>query len=303
MITEEWLRKVDKEFDIKDIPFQSRVFLAIHKGYEEKLIPNRTIVGGLYGLFNSDKALSVNPDVEYIETWYSQRVPNDASLAVEIMPCVFFYKQTFWKLNFPIVYGRCKLDPVKCLRNMPDEVKKDLLEEPGDFIKWWKTAGEYAYGMQGFGVKEKNPYGLQLLSAGNQRICAIGALLQKEGHLNSGGNLICRDAVEIFLKSYLVFKGKIQNDSEASKKYSHAISKALRDCISVSNNQALWKSFESRLSLLPKVSGRYEEQQTVASILWDNYTLAVAIGAEILREVFQTRCFEEPRFTQVTRKP
>lgn len=283
MITEEWLKHLDKEFDEKEVPLASRLNKAIQRGYEEKLIVAPFLIGCTgWDFLNT---VHENPDVGIIRDWYDRRKPKDATSVVEIMPSVFFYKEVFWRLSFPVVYGRCQLQPCDSLKDMPDAVIKDLLEDKHeDFSEWWFLVADYAYSVSNFHAKQKNKYGLELFLAADQKIREVVPLLLKRPRPESGVNLICRDAVEVYLKAFLAFKGRIYDDA-GGKKYSHGLGALLLDCIKEGKNQSTWESFEPGLALLPDVSGRYQAQEVTPRTLWANYSLVVSIGAEILRDI------------------
>lgn len=268
MVSEDWLRKLNKEFRESGVEKRRRPWDAIRR-YETEF--NVSVD------FSSDLA-------KLIFEWFKLHSKPDAHQVGNLYDAVFFYDSEFWLVSIPIVFGTVKLNAIGSLSKMPEHIKKELISDNKqalDYMLFWADCVDYGMGLDDLKkTGSLNSYGMQLLMAGDQELRSATSILEQP-RPGFRAILTCRMAVEIFLKSFIALKEGLTK--KQAKEIGHDLNKGLNKFIEVSGYYH-WEAVRGKLSNFPSIDERYKEQDVPLNLLWDGFSIAQSLGAVIIRE-------------------
>lgn len=240
-----WLIKINEEFIKNEIPPQERPFEAISK-YSREFNVNI-----LMGFGNTEVT-------QKIFEWFNKNSRVGTQKLEPVFTGAFYYDQTFWRLEIPIILGRMAISPFDLLIDMPDIIKEQLKKNEqyhNKLHEYFVNCINYAFGKDN--LLEDNILSQKAKEFLNNAILhlngAISLILEKKVNYQSINSL--RFAVEIFMKFNLI---QIKNLEEKElKKLSHELPKIALECYKATNNET-YKSLSNKLSIFPPVSSRYD---------------------------------------------
>ena len=268
MVSEDWLRKLNKEFRKAGVEQRRRPWDAIRRYSTE---------------FNVSVDLSSDLAKRIFE-WFEANSKPGAHQVGSLYEAVYFYDSEFWSVSIPIVYGTVELNALKSLYQMPEHIKTELIsdnKQAWDYVVFWADCADYGLGLDD--LKKTgglDSYGMQLLVSGDQELRATTSIL-KQPRPYSRAILTCRMAVEIFLKSFIALKDGLTE--KQAKAIGHDLNKGLDKFIEVSGYDH-WEAVRGKLSKFPSINERYKEQEVPLNLLWDGFAMAQSLGAVVIRE-------------------
>lgn len=277
MVSEEWLRKLNKEFREAGVEQRRRPWDAIRRYSTE---------------FNVSVALSSDLAKRIFE-WFKAHSKPGAHQVGSLYEAVYFYDSEFWSVSIPIVYGTVELNALESLYQMPEHIKTDLISDnkrAWDYMVFWADCVDYGLGLDD--LKKTgglDSYGMKLLMSGDQELRAATSIL-KQPRPDSRTILTCRMAVEIFLKSFIALKDGLTE--KQAKAIGHDLNKALDKFIEVSGYNH-WEAARSKLSGFPSIHERYKKQEVPLNLLWDGFAMAQSLGAVTIREHTERNTLEK----------
>ena len=263
----EWLKKVNKQMRDAGIEQHKRPWEALSLYSNEFKIP---------------LAIS-SPVATEIFKWFE----TNSKPGVHKMGCQFqslyYYDTVFWPVKIPVIYGRIRLNALDCLK-MPDSTKSDFMSNARlaqEYVMFWADCVDYGCGIRELcGRQNLNPFGVQLMKAGDQDLRAAVSLLNEQ-HPRSRAILVCRMAIEIFLKAYLALKDSLTERD--AKQYNHDLEKCFDRFIQVSGHTKL-AIYRNTLQVFPPIATRYSEQSQPQETIWAGFALTQFVGSMIVRE-------------------
>ena len=112
MISEDWLKRINKEFQDKGVEQKKRPWEALRR---------YSIEFNAYIDFDSDIA-------KYIFNWFETRSKPGTHQIGSLYESVYFYDTQFWSVSIPLTMGREQPNPLDSLFQMPDVIKDELIE-------------------------------------------------------------------------------------------------------------------------------------------------------------------------------
>ncbi len=277
LVTEEWLKKLNKEFRESGVEQRRRPWEAVRRYSTE---------------FNT--SVSLFSDVaNHIFEWFESNSKPGAHEIGSMFESVYFYDTQFWAISVPIIYGAVKLNALESLYQMSGEMKKELIsdqKQAWDYVVYWADCVDYGLGFDDLKkTSGLDSYGMQLLKSGDQELRTSAAILN-QSRPDSRAIMTCRMAVEIFFKAYIALK-KGLSETEA-KSIGHDLNKGLDKFIEVSGFKN-WESIRNKLAQFPAINERYAEQDIPVDKLWDGFCVAQALGTVIIREYIERNTLEQ----------
>ncbi|MFZ2300839.1 MAG: hypothetical protein WAW10_03095 [Gallionella sp.] len=268
MVSEDWLRRLNKEFREAGVEQRRRPWDAIQRYSVEFNVP-----------VNLSSELA-----KQIFEWFEAHSKPGAHQLGSLFESVYFYDSEFWSVSIPIAYGTVELNAIKSLYQMPEQIKVELMsdnKQAWDYMVFWADCFDYGFGLDDLRTSSGlDSYGRQLLMSGDQELRAAVSIL-KQSRPDSRVILTCRMAVEIFFKSFIALKGKLTE--KQAKAIGHDLNRGLDKFIEVSG-YAHWEEVRSKLSNFPAIHERYNKQEVPLDLLWDGFAMAQSLGTVIIRE-------------------
>ena len=268
MVSEDWLIKLNEEFREAGIEQRRRPWDAIRRYSTE---------------FNVSIDLSSDLAKRIFE-WFEAHSKPGAHQIGSMYESVYFYDAQFWSVSIPIVYGTVKLNALESLYQMPENIKNEIMSDPKqawDYVAFWADCVDYGLGLDDLrNTSGLDNYGMQLLMSGDQELRAATSILNQH-RPDSRAILICRMAVEMFIKSYIALKEGLTE--KQAKSIGHDLNKGLDKFIEASGYDH-WEAVRGKLSVFPAIHERYKEQEISLNQLWDGFAIAQSIGSVIIRE-------------------
>lgn len=249
--------------------------------------------------FIKRRSIYSTKEEEYATQWMKERCKADIDSIKPMALLSFFYDTEFWKISIPLIYGQVKLNPLDSLTDMPDYLKKILsenLEDYDNFISLWIDAIDLTYGLQELRYQDKDEtkeFAKGLLLSGVQNLNAVTASLLFTESKNNQITMSLRIAIELFIKSYLIFKKDLRDDKDAQKKVGHDLKKGLNRIKKISPHLVI-DEYLSILDLLPDISKRYEPQDNNLGYIPICYQLALYLASIITRSMTDRNISNRP---------
>lgn len=268
MCDEKWLQQLNDEFreinlDPKQRPFEALRRLSIKKGISVH--------------FSSSVA-------QKIFNWFEKNTKPGIHNVGALFKSCYYFDATFWKITVPVIYGCCKLNALDAIEDMPESIKYSLISNQDslkDYTTFWSNCVDFGYGFDDMErTYKENSFGLELLKAAREELdSAISMLL--ESRINKRAMLASRNATEIFLKSYLALKDKL--NERGAKDISHDLEKSFDLFVEVSGDREL-NNLKSLVSLFPEICLRYKSQNHKTEDIWQAFAFAQRLAAYLTRE-------------------
>lgn len=268
MVTNEWLTRLNEEFRKSGIDQKRRPFEAIKRYSDE---------------FKTSVSLSSDVANNIFEYFEANSKPGIHAVG-SMYESIYFYDSVFWSISIPITYGAVEMNALNCLTEMPNQIKDAIMSESKsawDYMLFWADAVDYGMGVEE--VRERpglDPFGLQLLRAGDQELRSAVAMLRQH-RPDARAILPCRMAVEIFLKAFVALKAGL-TEKEA-RDLGHNLQKSFDRFMAISG-YTHWEKVKDKLALFPQIHERYSEQEMPLSRVWEGFTMAQSFGTLIIRE-------------------
>jgi hypothetical protein len=268
LVSEDWLKKLNKEFREARIEQRRRPWDAIRRYSTEFNVSVS---------FSSDLA-------KQIFKWFKVHSKPGAHQVGSLYESVYFYDAQFWSVSIPIIFGSVHLNAFEGLYQMPEIIKNEILSDQKqiwDYLGFWANCVDYGFGMDELRkTSGLDDYGMQLLASGDQELRAATSILNQH-RPDSRAILSCRMAVEIFFKSYIALK--VGLTEKQAKTISHDLNEGLEKVIEASGYDQ-WEALRGKLSIFPTIGERYQKQEISLNQLWNGYEMAQFIGTIIIRE-------------------
>ena len=267
MINEEWLKKTN--------------LLLREQGIEPRRRPLEAI--RMYAEQNKTSVSFSSPLARTIFDWFYDNTKPGSHNTGALYESVYFFDSSFWLIQIPLIYGRVELNPISSLKNIPDSLKNDLMNNPKsgwDYNFFWADCVDYGFGIDDlYKDKKLNRFGIQLLMAGDQELRAATALLIQD-RPQQRALLTCRMATELFIKSYIALKDQLSE--RQARSIGHDLFKAFDRFIEASGLKE-WIPLRDQLSVFPAVNERYSEHNCKLDKLWSGFSIAQSFGAITIR--------------------
>jgi hypothetical protein len=267
MNLEKWLEQTNLELREKRIEHKRRPWEAI-------------------GMYSRQFGVSVSLSsqiADQIFKWFEANSRPDAQSAGSLFESTYFYDAAFWVVSIPIVYGSVKMNALDSLSNMPIKIKSDLERDSKsvwNYLIYWADCIDYGMGIEDLrsssGLDE---FGRQLLLSGDAELRSAASLLLTKKS-NTRAILVCRMAVELFLKSYIAATRGLSK--KEAKSINHDLERAFDIFIEITGFSHLGQ-IRSKLSVFPPFDARYEDRQVSLQELWDGFALAQSAGVTLVR--------------------
>lgn len=240
-----WLIKINEEFIKNEIHPLERPFEAISK-YSREFNVNI-----LMGFGNTEVT-------QKIFDWFEKNSREGTQKLEPVFTGAFYYDQTFWRLEIPIILGQMAISPFDLLIDMPDIIKEQLKNNEqyhNKLHKYFVNCINYAFGKDNLladnilSQKSKEFLNNAILHLSG----AISLILEKKVNYQSINSL--RFAVEIFMKFNLIQKKNLEEKELIN--LGHNLPKIALECYKATNNDT-YKSLSNKLSIFPPVSSRYD---------------------------------------------
>ncbi len=263
----EWLAAANRRYAAEGLPHKTRPFRALSD----------------YTAENKCSLTFDHPIAKAMFEWFYAHSPPGAHHVGSIYEGVYYYDATFWPVSVPIIFGTVSVNALDCLITMPEQIKQQLSMSPGDassYAEHWINCMDYGYGHSDIEqMRELKPKTMSLLAAADGEIRgAASQLLEQRPNLKAKLNL--RMAVEIFLKALLV--EKLDLAEKDLKAISHNLSDAAKTCAEATEIDD-FATIQSRVSIFPSISSRYEAPDWPASAVWEAAALAQFTAAAVAR--------------------
>jgi hypothetical protein len=265
---DKWLQGMNAQLRAEDVAHRRRPFEAIQRYAVENKI-----------------SIDLFSDVgKHIFAWFRRNAPEGAHALGSAYESVYYFDSVFWVISIPMISGTVALDARNSIIAMPTLTKDALFENPNrswDYLIYWADCVDYGFGhaevLQNNNLDE---FGGRFYAAGDEELRAA-TLLLRQHRPQARALMNCRNATEMFFKSYLAFKGQL-TEKEAIQ-IGHNLKKALDKFIEVSGFQ-LWRSAETQLAVFPAISDRYDGLRATNADLATAFAFAQSVGAAVTRE-------------------
>lgn len=268
MISDDWIKNINREFRAEGIDQRRRPWEAIQHYSDE-----------------FEVSVGIPSDIsKAIFKWFETHAKPGIHQVGSLYEAVYYYDSQFWVISIPIVFGAVRLDPQNSLQQMPDTIKQEMMSDnrqAQDYLIYWADCLDYGMGMDELrNTKHMNEFGIQLLLSADQELKAATSMLSQHSP-GPRAILNCRMALEIFFKSYVALK-KGLTDNQA-RNMGHDLNKGLDMFIAASGLKD-WEGIRHLLQVFPKINERYKEQDISYQNLWNGYSLAHSVGSVVARE-------------------
>jgi len=267
LVSEDWLKRLNKEFRDAGVEQRRRPWDAIRRYSQEFNVSVD---------FSSDLA-------KKIFEWFEAHSKPGAHQIGSLYESVYFFDSQFWQVSIPIIFGSVQVNPLDSLYQMPIQLKQEFMsnrKQAWDYVVYWADCVDYGLGIDDLRETlslEEN--GIQFLMSADQELRAAVSILSQL-RPDSRAILTCRMAVEMFFKAYIALKQGLTE--RQAKSIGHDLNKGLDKFIEVSG-YSHWESIRNKLSIFPEIHDRYKEQDVTLGRLWGGFSLAQSIGALTIR--------------------
>jgi HEPN domain-containing protein len=199
---------------------------------------------------------------------------------------VFFYRDVFWRVAIPIVFGTRAINALDALRIMPAETKRQLsaqVNEIREYLRLWADCYDYDSGYQrSKSLVSKGSFVDEMIESTERELnSAVADLCQQRP--NSKARHSARDATEKALKALLGYHaGLTANEAKAS--FGHNLFKLTREVARQIPSSPLVE-VQKRLDVFAPYEDRYTSNSYTRLELWNAYRLGQSVAAEVVRVI------------------
>lgn len=264
---ETWLKSTNARYRADDLPPRHRPFRALSD-------------------FSRDFRCSISLDsplAKSIFNWFYEHSQTGAHAVGSLFTGAFYYDACFWPLYIPIGYGTFSLNPLDCLKTMPQSIKEHISEDPEDvwgLARYWADCCDYAYGFEDIINQDKlNSRALAFIQSGDQELAgAIAQLLSSSPNVKA--ILASRMACEIFLKTLLIQEQNLAD--KQLRKLSHRIEDIAAECFAISHVSE-FDAVAKSANAFPDISDRYNGVERKLSDVWNALCVTQVAAAAVIR--------------------
>jgi hypothetical protein len=267
MLDEDWLKGINEQFRAEGVAPGQRPWLAIR---------DLAVKSEIAVAFPS-------PEAELIFRWFEVHAPSEMSRIGSLLSAAYYFDARFWPLEIPVFFGTCRLEPMRSLRGMPENLKQEIVSSASllsTFVHFWLECLDYACGYSEIS-KGQRSFGTELFSgAGAELRSAVSQL--GERNPNPRATLSSRMATELYLKAFIAMKtGLTEKDA---KGLGHDLNASLNRCFEVSPSIEL-EFLRVGAQRFPEIRDRYDDYQPHSRELWECYSMAQRAGTAVVRAI------------------
>ncbi|MFQ5663698.1 MAG: HEPN domain-containing protein [Terriglobia bacterium] len=246
------LDEIDRQMTEEGVPVHSRAIRALLRILEQD-----GISADIFGP-------ACAPLLDNIQDWYSRRYGDRALVNFTIGEKPFMLRGLVYFLTFPTVYGRDRVEPLKFVEGLTDDMARSLTQKEHQHIVRCFLAGYHqVLSLKNLG---RNPGSLgplprDLVERGLQDIRASVSVLKNDGNVQ-GAIFHAHEAVEKFMKATLARYDLGEEDLK--KEFRHDLAKAL-DALKSKNRKFEYLEPAVRKVNLPSMDIRYAEKGSTAA--------------------------------------
>jgi len=199
---------------------------------------------------------------------------------------VFLFRNVFWRVTIPLVFGTSSVSALDALRIMPMDTKRLLCSRHNDlreYLKLWADCFDYDAGYITT-IQTVTPgcfLGEMIESTERELTSAISDLCQQRP--NSKAVHSARDATEKALKAYLCHHENLTHD-RAKNGFGHNLLKLLQE-VKVCTPGSPLLAMQHELDSFAPYDDRYTSKKYTHPQLWRAYRSAQFTAAEVLRSI------------------
>lgn len=199
---------------------------------------------------------------------------------------VFFYRNVFWRVAIPVVFGTTQVNLLDALRIMPLETKRELSGRPDqirEYLRFWADCYDYDTGYQrSKSLVSRGSFIDEMIESTERELnSAVSDLCQQRP--NSKARHSARDATEKALKAFLADRAGL-TDSEAKTRFGHDLVKLSTEVARQAPSSPL-AEVQNHLDVFAPYADRYTSKAYSRTELWHAYRLAQSVAAEVLRAI------------------
>jgi hypothetical protein len=228
-----------------------------------------------------------SPTAKAVFEWFEERSPQGSHAIGSMFSGVYYFDAYFWKVSIPIAYGTVGLDARNSIENLPDTIRKQIMEDRSqivDYLLLWVDILDYAYGIDDLLRSGKlSGYSLQLSASADTELRATVRLLTESRQASPKAMESARMTTEKFLKAYLAAHAGL-TDTEARKRLSHDLSKAAKECKQV-KGQVEFDRIGEMVKVFPVIGSRYGGDNYDSQTLWLAYCVAQFSATAYIRSL------------------
>jgi hypothetical protein len=273
--SEDWLVRFNDEYRKHDVAVGERPFRAL-ANWAEANGQNEPL----------DQLILAHLGTEAFNAIYAFFKANTSlgrDHSAPIRQSCFLYDGAFWPLYVPMIYGRCVVDPIRCVAGMPSTVFRSLGFDSDARDKLDAHWFDCSHHMNNHGLidGEDLPELARSFLAGGEKslFAAVESLLGIPP--NPKAAELSRDAFESVLKGFAVVKTGLTRAKAIE--IGHRLALLLQRCAALP--AAEYKRVEQASFIYPKVEARYEKTAFPMHQLWQCYAEAQHVMAISLRSL------------------
>jgi hypothetical protein len=199
---------------------------------------------------------------------------------------VFFFRDVFWRVVVPLVWGTRSINALDGLAVMPAQIKQRLVSVPktrDEYLLLWADCVDYDMGFQDLAPT------LDPASFLNEMVQSVERELQStiadlcQERPNSNAMYSARNCTEKALKAFLCFHEKV-TANEAKSRFGHKLDKLIAEIARLHPTSQL-RTMAGQLDAFAPYADRYSGRVFSRAELWRAYRLAQFAAGEVMRSV------------------
>lgn len=199
---------------------------------------------------------------------------------------VFFFRNVYWRVVIPLVFGTRKLNPFDALATMPAQTKRYIEsndQRRREYVLLWADCLDYDFGyITARNNLSANAFLNEMVTSVDRELrSAIAELCQKKP--NSNAMYSARHCTEKVLKGFLSLQSGLTAE-RAKSEFGHDLGKLMKEVKDLHPNSELI-SIENQLGTFAPYQDQYSSRSFSRDELWHAYRLAQFAAAELARAV------------------
>lgn len=217
--------------------------------------------------------------------WYEKHGKPGSQKSGGLYSAAYFYDSEFWEVSVPVIYGEVSVNALDSLVDMPQPLMEQIMstsDSAWDYVAFWCDCFDFGFGYDDlYRSKSHSEFGIQFLHAGHEELTTAASLLL-ENPPNKRAIMSCRMALEMLMKAYIDLKrGLTESDART---FGHDLEALFEEFVKLTGEQKLIQ-LKPLLTIFPPVSDRYKAQTASKSDLFQAFSFAQMVGAELAREL------------------
>lgn len=271
-VTEAWLAQLNERFRRQDVPAGKRPWLA----WAELSKTEERVDGE-------------DPRVQRIFAWFDANTKPGSQQVGPAFVGAFYFDSAFWPLSVPMVFGRGKIDVLRCLQLMSNSLKEVIVSDAealANLRETWAACADYAYGRMDIwrrerdGVFQSSSFCMGMLTSAHRQLEGCVSMLLND-RPNPASVEHARMATEMFLKAYLA--ANMRFGDKESRRLGHDLEKIVDTCIALRPGDPDLVRMRARVPVFPPVKARYEGTKRAAKELWQTYSVCQSTAGLVVR--------------------